>query len=144
MKFVDESERFASLGLCPFGRRGSYFTVCLEPGASDHFGRSYVYLATCHGAATAVGKTRLFNLQPLYEGERVPFASILTPTELILRTLYGDVRICIAQPELILVHAENGLGLRFTTTEELDRLTKPRGKTAWETIFNCSIDTVVN
>lgn len=144
MKFVDESERFASLGLCPFGRRGSYFAVCLEPGASDHFGRSYVYLATCHGAATAVGKRRLYNLQPVYEGERVPFASILTPTELILRTLYGDVRICIAKPELILFHAENGLGLRFATTEELDRITKPRGKTAWETIFNCSIDTVLH
>ena len=144
MEFVDESGRFMSLAECPFGRRGSYLTVYLNKGASEHFGRSYVYIATCRGAATAMQKTRMFNLQPLYQGERVPFATIVKPTELILRTLYGDVRICIAEYQLMLFKAENGLGLRFSTTEELDRITKPRGKTAWETVFQASFDTVIH
>ncbi len=143
MTFVDESDRFISLADCPFGRRGSYLTVHLTPGASDHFGRSYVYLGTCHGAATVLGQHKLFNLQPLYEGERVPFAVIMKPAELILRTLYGDIRLCIAQYRLIMVQTENGLGLRFATVGELDRETKPRGATAWETVFNRACMTTV-
>jgi len=144
MGFVDESGGFISLADCPFGRRGSYLTVYLNKGASVHFGRSYVYIGTCRGAALAMKKTRLFNLHPLYQGERVPFATIMKPAELILRTLYGDIRICIAENQLMLFKAENGLGLRFTTTEELDRITKPRGKTAWETVFQASFDTVIH
>ena len=145
MQFVDESGRFASLNECAFGRRGSYLTICLNPGASDAFGRAYVYLATCHGIASMTGKTRLFNLQPLYKGERVPYAAIMHPTELILRTLYGDLRLCFAEPTLLLVKGENGLGLRFECPEPVDRMiTKPRGKTAWETTFATVLNTVIH
>ena len=143
MQFVDESGRFANLAECPFGRRGSYLTIHLAPGASHHFGRAYVYLGTCHGTATILGKHRLFNLQPLYQGERVPFAVIMKPAELVLRTLYGDIRLCIAQYRLLMVQTENGLGLRFATTGELDRETKPRGRDGWETVFNKACLTTV-
>ena len=145
MNFVDESGRFATLSECAFGRRGSYLVICQNPGASDHFGRSYVYLATCHGIATMTGKTRLFNLQPLYQGDRVPYAAIMRPTELILRTLYGDIRLCFAEPSLLLIRGENGLGLRFECPEPVDRMiTKPRGKTAWETTFATVLNTVIH
>ena len=63
MQYVDESDRFASLSDCPFGRRGSYLTVHLAPGAADAFGRAYVYLGTCHGAATVLGQHRLFAME---------------------------------------------------------------------------------
>jgi putative isomerase len=143
MEFVDESGRFLSLLDCPFGRRGSYFAI--YAGHSEHFGRAHAYLATCHGTATVTGKTRLFSLYPLYGGERVPYAVIMHPAELILRTLYGDVRICIAERNLILFQADHGLGLRFAaTTEELDRGTKPRGKTAWQTEFRHVCATVIH
>jgi len=143
MQYVDESDRFASLSDCPFGRRGSYLTVHLAPGATDAFGRAYVYLGTCHGAATVLGQHRLFAMQPVYQGERVPFAAVMKPAELVLRTLYGEIHLCIAEARLLLIRAENGLGLRFATTGELDRETKPRGKTAWETVFNRACLTTV-
>jgi putative isomerase len=143
MGFVDESGRFISIADCPFGRRGSYFAVCSN--GTENFGRAYVHLATCHGMATASGKTKLFNLHPTYQGERVPFAVIMKPAELILRTLYGDVRICIAEKKLMLFKGENGLGIRFSSTpEQLDRVTKPRGKNAWETLFSNVMTTVIH
>lgn len=143
MKFVDESGRFASTLNCPFGRQGSYFYVRAD--LTEQFGRAYAYLCTCHGAAGALGKNKLFALIPLYEGERVPYAIIMKPTELTLRTLYGDIKMCIAEDKLMLFKGENHLGLRLSTTgEELDRITKPRGKTGWETIFSWVMTTVAH
>lgn len=141
MGFVDESGRFASILNCPFGRRGSYFAIYST--GSEQFGRAYAYLSTAHSSLD--GRKKLFNLQPTYEGERVPYAIIMKPTELILRTLYGDIRICIPEEKLILVKGENGLGMRFASTNErLDRVTKPRGKNAWETTFQMMMTTVIH
>ena len=141
MKFVDESGRFISILDCPFGRRGSHFAIYAK--GSEHFGRAYAYLTTTH--ATVDNRKKLFNLIPLYEGERVPFAIIMKPAEVIFRTLYGDLRICIAETKLILIKGENGLGIRFSsTTEKLDRVTKPRGKNAWETTFSHVMSTVIH
>ena len=142
-KFVDESGRFISLRNCPFGRRGSY--LAFHTTGEECFGRAYVYLASCHGITNQTKKSKMFNIQPTYEGDRVPYATIVKPEELILRTLYGDIRICIAERKLILFKGENGLGVRFaTTTEQFDRITKPRGKDAWETQFSSACTTVIH
>ena len=144
MNFVDESGRFVSILNCPFGRRGSYFGFYST--RSERFGRAALYLGTSHGIGGGpTGKFKMFYVQPMYEGERVPFAIIMHPEELILRTLYGDIRICIAESKLILFKGENGLGIRFYSTEErFDRVTKPRGKNAWETLFRRAFSTVVH
>ena len=103
------------------------------------------YLTSCHGLIRATRKSTMFNIQPMYKDERVPYAIIMKPEELILRTLYGDIRICIAENRLILFKGENGLGLRFATTPEaFDRVTKPRGKDAWETEFEFAFATVIH
>ena len=126
MHFVDESDRFLTTAEGGFGRRGSYFEFASN--GTDRYGRAYATLKTNHAAAALAHTHTLFNLFPLYEGERVPYAVIMKPTELILRTLYGDVRICIAEPKLILFQGENGLGLRLaSSTDRFDRVTKPRG-----------------
>ena len=142
-EFVNESGSFVSLRNCPFGRRGSYFAFYTT--GEECFGRAYVYLASCHGVTNMLKKSKMYNIQPTYEGERVPYAVIVKPEELILRTLYGDLRICIAEDKLILFKSENGLGLRLaTTTEQFDRITKPRGKDAWETQFEYAFAAVIH
>lgn len=143
MHFVDESDRFLTTAECGFGRRGSYFEIASN--GTDRYGRAYATLRTNHAAAALAHTHTLFNLFPLYEGERVPYAVIMKPTELILRTLYGDVRICIAEPKLILFQGENGLGLRLaSSTDRFDRVTKPRGKDGWETVFPQTMTTVTH
>ncbi len=144
MRFVDESDRFISILDCPFGRKGSY--LLFKSTGADRFGKAYLYLATAHGMNTLTGKQKLFNVQPLYQGERIPYAIVIhTPTEMILRTLYGDIRICIAEEKLILFESTAGLGLRFASTpERLDRTSKPRGKNAWETQFQMLFSTVIH
>lgn len=133
MSFVEESGRFMHMTECPFGRRGSRFAIYTLRG--EDFARAYACLTTTH--ATPDTRKQLFNLFPLYEGERVPYALIMKPDELIFRTLYGDVRLCIAEPRLILIHGENGLGFRLASTNErTDHNTRPRGKDGWETNFH--------
>ena len=144
MKYVDESGRFISIATCPFMRRGSWLGFYTT--GSEQFGRAYLYLASHHGIHEIKNQHRIFDVQPLYEGERVPFAIIQhTATELLLRTLYGDIRICWPEERLIYFQSSAGLGLRFATARDhLDRYTKPRGKNAYETQFTTAFTTVIH
>ncbi len=144
MDYFEKLPTFTRVTECPFGRRGSYFVFYAEPGSDVTYGRSKVNISTVHGNAILTNRKKLYNMYPLYKGERLPYAVTTTPTELIMNTMYGQVRICIAKPELILFKGENGLGLRLQVKEGTNVLVKPRGDRAWEILFPFLLGTVMN
>ena len=55
----------------------------------------------------------LFRIAPCYQGEKVGFAVHTSAEELTLTTAYGKIRICFADPSLMMIRGENGLGLKL-------------------------------
>jgi len=136
-EFVKESPRFLSILNCPFSRRGSY--LYFASTGSEHFGKAYLTLNSGRGVLTQKNRNRLLDVQPLHEGSRVPFAILMQPSQLTLRTLYGDIRFCFAEERLILFETDPGLGLRFASSQDkIDRTAKPRGENGWEIQFDLS------
>ena len=71
-------------------------------------------------------------LVPVHHGEEIAYAFETTPTECILHTAYGDIKCCFAEPTLILMQGENGLGVRFETILPMHGVLRWRGENAWE------------
>ena len=144
MNYFDKLPTFYNLPECPFGRRGSYFAFYAEPGSDVTYGRSKMYLATVHGNAILTNRKKMYYIYPLYEGERVPYSVTNTPTELIMNTMYGQVRICIAEPRLILFRGDNNMGVRIQAADGTNIVAKPRGEKGWEVLFPFLLGTVFN
>ena len=71
-------------------------------------------------------------LVPVHHGEEIAYSFETTPTELLLHTAYGDIRCCFAEPSLILMQGENGLGIRLETMLPGHGVLRWRGENAWE------------
>lgn len=65
------------------------------------------------------GSTVVMQINPVWKHEEIPFTYAMTPTCLTLTTDYGNVKICFAEPDVILFKGEGeGLGLSFTNIEQ--------------------------
>lgn len=144
MNYFDPLPTFNKITECPFGRRGSYFVFFPHPASDVGYGRSKIYLGTVHGSAVLTNKEKLYYFYPLYKGERCPYAVTTTPTELIMNTMYGQVRICIAEPKLIIVSSQDGLGLRIQAQEQANMVVKKRGDYGYEVLFPFLLGNVLN
>jgi len=140
----NKPESFVNIGNCAFGRRGSYMAFFPESNfvrVDGSYGRSKIFLGSLRGAAAMNNDFRLYNINPTYQGEKVPCAIKTTPTELIFITMYGEIKICFPEPNLILVKSDDGLGVQLETKLGIHAVAKPRKDEAWETLFRwvCSI-----
>lgn len=122
-----------------FTRAGSYFGVAAKPfrhtKAQDmgRWGTTDIYIATGRGGTTGMrGSSLCMKLRPMHHGVRVPFAVQGGPTELKLLTAYGDMRFCFAEPGLLLIKGEKGLGLCLETDLDLHRIFRKREGQSWE------------
>jgi len=139
--YYQDEKRLFSIGGTPFTRRGSYFGIYSEPGYGDGYGQSKVYLGTRRGAAANNPTNRMFSLAPTYRGHKVPYAVKTSASELTLQTRYGGVSFAFAEPSLLLIRGEKGLGLRLETRMTAHEMVKRRGDDAWEAIIRwvCSL-----
>ena len=100
------------LRFVPFSRYGSYFAFSMmEPGGNYFQGTknaSELWLRTVSSA----GERSLFRIELLEHGQPVPFETSASPSELILASASGVVRLCIPESEVIRVRAE-GVSVRF-------------------------------
>lgn len=103
----------------PFVNQGKWGTVTL-------------HLTSGKGAADTTPPDSYMQLVPVHHGEEIAFATETTPEELILHTAYGDIRCCFAEPSLLLVKGEGGLGIRFETILQAHGVIRKRGENAWE------------
>ena len=106
---------FIDLHYAPFGRKGSFFIVMQGATGKDHFGKSDLWLGTTRsvgfGYSGVNATNRVAKIRLLKDGLPVPFAVSGTPSELLLESDHGTMRICITEKFLIRFHGEDGLGL---------------------------------
>ena len=114
-----------------FSRAGAWLALTID---NTKYGTGALNLSTNRGMRThgrAPGKN-LYRIYPTFEGKRVAFATQSTPAELILHTLYGDVRFTWADSNKLMANGDKGMGLQWTRTADAYELIKERKGGAWE------------
>jgi len=102
------------LSLVTFSLRGSYLAACALEDYSPGANTTGLFLKTLRGAARDM---LICRLAVLWEGEPVPFTYEARPSELVLSTEKGDVRICFAsEKDLLFKGTGMGIGLRLEET----------------------------
>ena len=121
-----------------FTRAGSYLGVAAKPFRHakpqdmGRWGTADIHLVTGRGGNAGRGSNLCMQLRPMHHGVRVPFAVHGTPAELRLLTAYGDIRFCFAEPGLLLIRGENGLGLCLEADLGLHHIFRKREGQSWE------------
>ena len=112
-----ESERFISLHSAPFGRKGSFFIIQQSDTGQDHFGASDLWIgstrSTGYGYSGIETTNRVMKIRLINGGQSVPFTVLNTPAEIILKSDYGAMNICISEHRLLQFHSEDGLSLEL-------------------------------
>lgn len=139
-KYKNDAKDFFRLGPNAFTRRGSYFAV-YSAGMGTGYGAAKLFIGSRRGGNTEMPNHKLIDIAPIYNGKKIPYSVWTRPTELILRTQYGNIRICYAEKDLMLIKGENGLGIRIDKEMIRHELFKPRGNKSWEGVFRwtCSL-----
>ncbi len=111
---MKESKMFQSMHKVPFGRRGSYMVFFLEDLAEEEFGMPKLWFGTCRGGASIQGRnTNLLRLSLVWNNEEIPYALSSTPSELIMTSDHGDVKICIGEERLVRIQGNGDVQLRL-------------------------------
>ncbi len=130
-----------NIGSMPFTRKGSFFGVYADSSSMMIAGRS-LYIGSRRGTSAERSDNILMRICPMYKGEKLDYGVRTTAAELILRTVYGEIRICMADPNLMLIKGENGLSLKLERNMATHEMMKKRGDRGWEEIIQ-SLGTVV-
>ncbi len=126
-----------SLGM-PFARRGAYFGVFADetglrrPDPIYGGGR----LTLCSRRSIAFANRVLFRIYPVFDEIKIPYATSLTPSELILTTSHGEIRMTWADEKMLYIRGEKGLSFKFERNALVHEIMKPRGEKAWEVVLN--------
>lgn len=125
-------------GMHVFTRNGSYFGVVAKPQRHTlpqdigKWGGTDLYIAIGRGSAAWINSNLSMLLVPVHHGVMVPYAMETSATQLILHTAYGDICLCFAEPNLLLVKGENGLGLLVEQDMVLHQFLRRRKENSWE------------
>jgi hypothetical protein len=129
-----DSQGLYRLASYPFFRAGGYMGVFLSPVGNDAYGAADPYIGSRRGMA-AVSDQKLVDLRPVCGGKELPCAVEASATELTLRTRHGSLYFCFAEPSLLLVRGDPGMGLRiYKDAMEGNKFMKAHGPSAWETM----------
>ncbi len=145
--FTDRMVFDISAGI-PFTRSGSYFGIYTENKGFSRGGINYgtgkLYIGSRRGGISQRRTNELIHIHPTYKGKKVSYAIITAPTELVLRTAYGEVRCCFPEKGLLYIKGENGLGLRLNKDMEIHEIMKKRPGRAWEGVFRWTCSCIFN
>jgi len=130
----------------PFGRKGTYMFLSQGPMGMEHFGKSDLWLCTnraSFSASFAFYDNRMMSIHLLNrDGVRIPYAVDVKPAELSLVSDYGTVRFCFAEPSLLRVHSDDGLGISIDCAfTQFHSMAKNMLDGSWQIVTN---DTRVN
>ena len=126
-----DKDLFSIGGGMPFTRRGAWFGIYADNSARTIYGM-HLYIGSRRGSVIERGDSVLMKIHPMYQGEKVDYGVRTTATELILRTVHGEIRCCFAGEDLLYIKGENGLSLRLEKNMPTHEVMKRRGEKAWE------------
>ncbi|MDR1568927.1 MAG: NAD(P)H-binding protein [Oscillospiraceae bacterium] len=140
--FFTGSKQLFNLSVYPFFRRYGYMGVFPQPMTDNTYGNTMLHLGSRHGSCilTDTGN-KLIDFAPTYNGQKVPCSIKTKATELTVLTRFGNLSLCFAEPELLIIKGDKGMGMRFDKDMKID-VCKPRDKGAWELIFRRVCSTV--
>jgi putative NADH-flavin reductase len=130
--FFQDGKRLFSVAAFPFYRAGGYFGVHLAQGTDDSYGSAELFFGSRRGLAPA--DANLFNFAPTYRGNKVACAVQASAAELTVRTRYGSLYLCFAEPSLLLIRGDPDMGIRLNKNMVSHQQLKRRGKNAWERV----------
>lgn len=135
-KYKNDGKNFISLGMNAFTRQGSWFGL-FNAGFATGYGAARLYLGSRRDGAKKriIPSNKLFDLAPIYNGHKLPYSVLTTPTELLIRTQVGNIRVCCPEESVMLFKGEKGLGIRIDGNLTSHEMMKPRGDRSWEAIF---------
>jgi len=140
--FFFGNKQLYNLAVYPFFRRYGYLGVFLDRGADTGYGQGSLHLGSRHGSyMLAENGSKLIDFAPTFNGEKIPYSIKAQATELTVQTRQGNLTLCFAEPELLMIRGDKGMGLRFDKQMKID-VCKPRKGDAWELIFRRVCSTV--
>ena len=147
---MKEAENAFRIGGTPFMRDGSFFGIFAKPHAFGSpasvgsRGATDLYIGSYRGTALDLPNNALIPFYPVYNKKRIPFEVVTAPTELTIRTSYGEITCCFPEADLLYMKSEDGLGLLIDMDMEEHQLIKPRGDKAYELTFRWIASFVAN
>ncbi len=135
-RFKNDGKNFIMLGMNAFTRQGCWFGL-FNSAFSGSYGSAKLYIGSRRDGALRriIPSAKLFDISPIYQGHKVPYSLLTTPTELLIRTQHGNLRACFPEENLMLIKGENGLGVRIDGNLTNHEMMKPRGERSWEAVF---------
>ena len=138
--FYHGNKQLFNLAAYPFFRRYGYMGIFSQ--GDTGYGSASLYLGSRRGSNALVETgPKLIDFWPIYKGKKVPCSVKTRATELTILTRFGNIYICFAEPGMLLIKGDEGMGLRFYKEMQID-VVKPRVKGAWEVIFRRICSTV--
>ena len=131
--FFQGNKQLYNLSIYPFFRRYGYMGVFNSGDAG--YGNTSLYLGTRHGSYMLVDTGhKLIDFWPTFEGKKVPASLKTKSTELMVLTRFGNISMCFAEPGMLIIKGDKGMGLHFYKEMKID-VVKPRKNGAWEIVF---------
>ena len=124
-----------------FLRSGAWFGIYGKPqrfasgGDIGQWGATDLFVGSRRGGVGQMGTNLLMQLIPSYKGENIAYSVTVKATELTVNTAFGKICFCFAEPDLIMVKGENGLGLKLWRQMEMHQMARKRGDKGWETAY---------
>ena len=138
--FFHGAKQLYNLSVYPFFRRYGYMGVFCQGDSS--YGNASLYLGSRHGSyMLAADGPRLIGFAPTYGGVKQPYSVKTKACELTVFTKRGNIYLCFAEPSLLMIKGDKGMGLRFDKEMKID-VAKPRAGDAWEIIFRRMCSTI--
>lgn len=130
-----------------FKAAGAYFGIFMDNSGKKRSGLAYqsgslkLVSRRCMPGDVPGNSYDLMSIYPIYQGEKVGYAIKFDPTELKMVTAYGEISITYADPNMMYIKGENGLGLKFVQNMKAKDFYKKRKDGAWEGVYRwrCSL-----
>ncbi len=146
--YVDLDRMTFDISKEPFIRRGAYMGIFSIDQGFRRGGTNYttgqLCIGTRRGGVSQRHTNELIRITPSYHGKKIGYAIHTSPTELTLRTAYGDIRCCFPEKGLLYIKGENGLGLQLDKEMEIHEIMKKRSGNAWEGVFRWTCSVIFN
>jgi hypothetical protein len=100
----------------PFASRSNYLVFVADcPKDESGAEREIIYLTFTYGMSSGITRWDIIKIEPIYEGQILPYTYTATPSLLTLETVRGNIEICFEGKDNALFRTTgNGLGIHFS------------------------------
>jgi hypothetical protein len=104
------------LSRIPFASRSNYLVLVADrPRDGSGAERDMIYLTFTYGMTGGATRWDIIKVEPIYQGQILPYGYTATPSRLTLETVKGNIEICFEGKDNVLFRTTaEGLGIHFS------------------------------